>query len=120
MKKACCKTCLFSVYNNKLHGRKYVAANGANTNNLWDLFEEAVRNKKGEKMMYDCIIIGTGPAGLSAALNLKTYKKSFLWFGNKNFSDKVSKAEKITNYPGFPSISGEELIERFKAHQESA
>ena len=26
--------------------------------------------------MYDCIIIGTGPAGLSAALNLKTYKKS--------------------------------------------
>ena len=25
--------------------------------------------------MYDCIIIGTGPAGLSAALNLKTYKK---------------------------------------------
>ena len=70
--------------------------------------------------MYDCIIIGTGPAGLSAALNLKTYKKNFLWFGNKNFSDKVSKAEKITNYPGFPSISGEELMERFKAHQESA
>lgn len=28
--------------------------------------------------MYDCIIIGTGPAGLSAALNLKTYKKSFV------------------------------------------
>lgn len=27
--------------------------------------------------MYDCIIIGTGPAGLSAALNLKTYKKRF-------------------------------------------
>ena len=28
--------------------------------------------------MYDCIIIGTGPAGLSAALNLKTYKKQVL------------------------------------------
>ena len=32
--------------------------------------------------MYDSIIIGTGPAGLSAALNLKTYKKGFylVWF----------------------------------------
>ena len=29
--------------------------------------------------MYDSIIIGTGPAGLSAALNLKTYKKDFIW-----------------------------------------
>lgn len=39
--------------------------------------------------MYDSIIIGTGPAGLSAALNLKTYKKDFIWFGSKNLSDKV-------------------------------
>ena len=52
--------------------------------------------------MYDSIIIGTGPAGLSAALNLKTYKKDFIWFGSKNLSEKVQKAEKITNYPGFP------------------
>ena len=36
--------------------------------------------------MYDSIIIGTGPAGLSAALNLKTYKKDFIWFGSKNLS----------------------------------
>lgn len=57
--------------------------------------------------MYDSIIIGTGPAGLSAALNLKTYKKDFIWFGSKNLSEKVQKAEKITNYPGFPQISGQ-------------
>ena len=30
--------------------------------------------------MYDSIIIGTGPAGLSAALNLKTYKKLPVYF----------------------------------------
>ena len=47
--------------------------------------------------MYDSIIIGTGPAGLSAALNLKTYKKDFIWFGSKNLSEKVQKAEKITD-----------------------
>ena len=39
--------------------------------------------------MYDCIIIGTGPAGLSAAINLKTYKKDFLWFGTEKLSTKI-------------------------------
>ena len=69
--------------------------------------------------MYDCIIIGTGPAGLSAALNLKTYKKSFVWFGSKNLSDKVQKAEKITNYPGFPELTGQELFSHFtESHTE--
>ena len=70
--------------------------------------------------MYDCIIIGTGPAGLSAALNLKTYKKSFVWFGSKNLSDKVQKAEKITNYPGFPELTGQELFSHFTDHIQSA
>lgn len=66
--------------------------------------------------MYDCIIIGTGPGGLSAALNLKTHRKDFVWFGSKTLSDKVVKAECITNYPGFPEISGEELFSRFDEH----
>ena len=46
-------------------------------------------------MRYDCIIIGSGPAGLSAAINLKIYNKNFLWFGNANLSDKVEKAEQV-------------------------
>ena len=70
--------------------------------------------------MYDCIIIGTGPAGLSAALNLKTYKKSFVWFGSKSLSDKVRKAEKITNYTGFPELTGQELFAHFEDHIQSA
>ena len=70
--------------------------------------------------MYDCIIIGTGPAGLSAALNLKTYKKSFVWFGSKSLSDKVRKAEKITNYPGFPELTGQELFAHFEDHIQTA
>ena len=70
--------------------------------------------------MYDCIIIGTGPAGLCAALNLKTYKKSFVWFGSKSLSDKVRKAEKITNYPGFPELTGQELFAHFEDHIQSA
>lgn len=66
--------------------------------------------------MYDSIIIGTGPAGLSAAINLKTYHKDFIWFGSKSLSDKVIKAEKIVNYPGFAEITGQGLYEKFQEH----
>lgn len=70
-------------------------------------------------MRYDCIIIGSGPAGLSAAMNLKTYNKTFLWFGNKDLSPKVEKAELVTNYPGLPNITGKELQKAFLQHKES-
>ena len=69
--------------------------------------------------MYDCAIIGTGPAGLSAAINLKLHNKRFLWFGSKEMSAKVMLAEKVANYPGFPMITGTELAEKFSGHAEA-
>ena len=69
-------------------------------------------------MRYDCIIIGSGPAGLSAAINLKTYDKNFLWFGNAGLSEKVEKAELVNNYPGLPSVSGKELQQAFLKHKD--
>ena len=65
---------------------------------------------------YDIAIIGTGPAGLSAALNAKIRNKSFILFGNNNLSPKVKRAPKINNYLGFPGSSGEKLGEAFKEH----
>lgn len=70
-------------------------------------------------MRYDCIIIGSGPAGLSAAINLKTYNKAFLWFGNANLSDKVEKAEVVNNYPGLPQVSGKDLLTAFSTHKDA-
>ena len=67
-------------------------------------------------MRYDSIIIGSGPAGVSAAINLKTYNKNFLWFGNKNLSDKLEKAELVNNYPGLHGVTGKELADRFADH----
>ena len=49
--------------------------------------------------MYDCIIIGSGPAGISAALTLKANAKSFVMLGKKSLSAKIEKAENIANYP---------------------
>lgn len=66
--------------------------------------------------MLDAAIIGTGPAGLSAAINLKLHDKEFVWFGSENFSDKVAKSEKIANYPGLGLITGAELNQRFAEH----
>lgn len=67
--------------------------------------------------MYDAIIIGSGPAGLSAALNLQIHNKSFVWFGSRDMSDKVQKAHEINNYPGMPQISGEALFSNFDSHR---
>ena len=65
---------------------------------------------------YDIAIIGTGPAGLSAALNAKIRKKSFLLFGTNNLSPKLEKAKRINNYLGFQSVSGQELSKNFRNH----
>ena len=67
-------------------------------------------------MLYDSIIIGTGPAGVSAALNLKILDKYFIWFGSGATSKKVEAAELVRNYPGLPDISGAGLAEAFKTH----
>ena len=66
--------------------------------------------------MFDAAIIGTGPAGLSAAITLKMRGKEIVWFGSPQFSSKVEKSEKIANFPGLGLITGPELNERFRAH----
>ena len=58
---------------------------------------------------YDIAIIGTGPAGVSAAITAKIRGRKILLIGNNKISDKVSKAHIIKNYPGFIDITGKEL-----------
>ena len=64
----------------------------------------------------DIAIIGTGPAGLEAAVTAKIRNKSLLLIGNKDFSNKLVKAELIRNYLGLGDISGRDLADHFKDH----
>lgn len=65
---------------------------------------------------YDVLIIGGGPAGLSAAVNLRARNKSVLVLGNQEHSLKLLKAPLVDNYLGLGGISGREMAERFLSH----
>lgn len=65
---------------------------------------------------YDIAIIGSGPAGISAALNARIRNKSFIVFGSKEISTKLALAPAINNYLGFSSIKGKDLLKNFQNH----
>lgn len=67
---------------------------------------------------YDIAIIGSGPAGLSAALNASIRNKKFIVFGTKEISNKLVKAHKVNNYLGFYGKSGKEIRDEFAKHLE--
>lgn len=68
---------------------------------------------------YEVAIIGTGPAGLEAALTLKNRNKNFVLLGSRNLSNKVEKAHAIQNYLGLPNVSGQDMMKAFRDHIDS-
>jgi len=66
--------------------------------------------------MYDIIIVGSGPAGLSAAITARQRDKTVAVISNKRSESGLYKAIEIPNYPGLPGISGPELSSKMLAH----
>ncbi|MBQ5926396.1 MAG: FAD-dependent oxidoreductase [Clostridia bacterium] len=64
--------------------------------------------------MYDCIIIGSGIAGISAALTLQANGKNFALLGSKDLSVKIEKAAKVDNYPGLYNVTGKAFVASLK------
>ncbi len=62
--------------------------------------------------MHDIIIIGAGPAGLTAAVYARRAGKSVLILEKSTFGGQVTYSPKIENVPGFVSISGAELADK--------
>ena len=67
----------------------------------------------------DIAIVGSGPAGISAALNAKIRNKTFKVFGTKEISPKLVKAHQRNNYLGFYGKSGKEIRDEFAKHLEA-
>lgn len=62
--------------------------------------------------MYDIIIIGAGPAGLSAAIYARRAGRSCLIIEKAAFGGQIALSPKLENYPGFTEISGTEFADR--------
>ena len=56
--------------------------------------------------MYDIIIVGAGPAGLTAALYARRANKSVLLIEKEGFGGQITHSPKIENYPGVGTVSG--------------
>lgn len=62
--------------------------------------------KKKEPKIYDVVIIGAGPAGMTAAIYLGRADKTVLVIDKEGFGGNIARSPKVENIPGFKSISG--------------
>lgn len=66
----------------------------------------------GKLSIYDIVIVGAGPAGLTAAIYCRRAGKSVLLLEKETFGGQITHSPKVENYPGFPAISGGELADK--------
>ena len=71
-------------------------------------------------MSCDILVIGGGPAGLSAAVNARARGRSVLVVSNPLEENPLWPAERVDNYPGLPGVSGAELLRTLRRHAERA
>src|SRR6056297_1659136 len=69
------------------------------------------------KPEYDLLIVGAGPAGLTASIYAARYNLDVLVLGAQQ-GGLITDAHKVCNYPGFPEIDGSSLGEKIKNHAE--
>ena len=62
--------------------------------------------------MYDIIIVGSGPAGLTAAVYARRAEKSVLVIEKETFGGQITHSPKVENYPGTIQMSGNEFAEK--------
>ena len=62
--------------------------------------------------MYDIIVIGAGPAGLTAALYARRAEKKVLILEKSTFGGQITHSPRVENYPCFKELSGTELADK--------
>ena len=66
--------------------------------------------------MYDLVIIGGGPAGLTAGIYAQRARLKTVLLEKQMVGGQIAVSDVIENFPGFPSISGAGLMEKFEEH----
>ena len=61
--------------------------------------------------MVDILIVGGGPAGISAALTAHSRGRSVLVFSNPFETNPLARAARVTNYPGMDTVTGQAMLE---------
>jgi len=70
----------------------------------------------GGALGYDLLVLGSGPAGLAAAVGARGRNKSVLVIGNPWQDSPLAKAERVDNYLGLPGRTGMELMQELYDH----
>ena len=78
------------------------------------------REKGDGSVAYDVLVIGGGPAGLSAAVNVRARGRSVLVVSNPLEENPLWPAHRVDNYLGLPGLSGRELLTAMRRHAEDA
>jgi len=67
-------------------------------------------------MSHDIIVLGSGPAGMAAAVAARGRNKSVLVIGNRWEDSPLARAERVDNYLGLPGRTGTEMLREFYDH----
>jgi thioredoxin reductase (NADPH) len=68
---------------------------------------------------YDVAVVGAGPAGVSAAINVSNRGRGVVLLAGQAPYGRVNGPHRIANYAGFPAVIGEDLVKAFRRHLEA-